>query len=625
MSPATSASAGHAPDTVPALLAERTARSPDAVAFQVETAPGRWSPVTWAVFARRVERLRRALVAAGLRKGDRLVLIAPVSIEWELLHHAAMAAGVVVAGMDGHDRPERIAGMVELADVTAFAVSDPRALSCLPPERWARCRLAVALEGADAAWPAGITPIGLVALEALAPEESGQGPPLETPGPGDEAAIVFTSGTAGDPKGIAYRHHQVCLAIAAIADAFPFVGPGSRLLCWLPLSNLFQRIVNLAGMRRGAASYLLGDPRRVMDVVAGVAPEIFIGVPRFYEKLHEGIRARLASQPPIRRRLAAWAWDVGRLASPYLLRRAPMPAGLALRWTVAERLVLRRIRAAMGDRLRFMVTGSAPTPRFLLDELHALGWQLLEAYGMSENVLPMAINRPDCFRPGSVGIVTPGNEIEIAADGRVRVRGPGVFDAYLGEHPGCRRDADGFFTTGDLARLDAEGFVWLQGRVSDFVKTSTGRRIAPVPIEAALREVAGVDQVAVVGNRRRHLAALLTLTEDAQASAEGRAGFEAALRARLADLPGHERPAVVVVLDRALSIEEGELTPNLKLRRVQVESNHANVLDRAFTCLNDGAKGPDEPLLFWPRARQAAPHTPADERHAGAVRAGGPT
>lgn len=587
-----------APDTVPAVLARRVAESPDAVAFQTETAPGQWSPVTWAGFASRVERLRRGLHAAGLRPGDRLAIIAPVSLEWELLHHAALSLGLVVASMDSHDLPERIAAMVELADITGFAVASPKILACLKPERWTRCRLALQLSASGDAWPAGARPVSWDALNALG---AASGSPVAGgPGPKDDATIIFTSGTTGAPKGITYRHEQVCLAIGAICDAFPFVGPGSRLLCWLPLSNLFQRIVNLAGMRSGAASYLLGDPRRVMDVVGSVEPDVLIGVPRFYEKLYDGVLARIQALPRWQRWTVQWAWKIGRQSSPFRQRRRAMPMGLLLRWTIADRLVLRRVRAVMGARLQCMVTGSAPTRVQLLEEFYALGWLVLEAYGMSENVMPLAMNRPDRFRMGSVGSVTPGNEIAISTDGRLRVRGPGVFDAYLGEPHGTRLDADDFFTSGDLARIDEQGFVWLRGRVSDFIKTSTGRRIAPTPIEDALREVHGIDQAVVVGNGRRQIAALVTLVDPQAPPDSAGDALQAALQRRLADLAPNERPAVVVVLDRPLSINDGELTPNLKLRRDQVELNHRNLIDRAFERLADGLPHAT-PRLQWAR------------------------
>ena len=396
-------------NTVAALLAARAAATPQAPAFQVETTPGHWEPINWQDFAGRALRLAGALQAAGLRKGDRLAIIAPVSLEWELLHHAALSCGVVVVGLDAHDLPERIAATANKADIVAFAATGPHLVAQLGGERLAACRLLLQL-GASGEAPAGPGWMNWAGFEALGSAASA-GPAPEAPAGGDTATIIFTSGTTGEPKGIAYSHAQVCLAIDAIGAAYGFVGPGSRLLCWLPLSNLFQRMVNLAGMRNGAATYLLSDPRRVMDVVATVSPDIFVGVPRFYEKLYEGIRNKIAALPPLRRRLAEWAWEIGRRTSRDRLAGRKVTPRLAAAHLVAERLVLKRVRGVMGDRLRCMVTGSAPTPLHLQEEFHALGWLVLEAYGMSENVVPMAMNRIDAYCLGTVGRPLAGNEI----------------------------------------------------------------------------------------------------------------------------------------------------------------------------------------------------------------------
>ena len=414
----------HVPGTVPWLLQQRVLDSPQAPAFAWEQAAARgtWRSVSWEAFARDVRRIRRALAACGLRKGHSLAIVAPVSLQWELLHHAALSMGAAVAGIDAHDLPARIADMVELADVTALAVADGGTLVALDPARRARCRLVVALGSKADIGPGMPHVVSWQELEALgdAADAGAAGAAddaIQAPAPQDVATIVFTSGTTGAPKGIAYRHAQVCLAIEAICGAFDFVGPSSRLLCWLPLSNLFQRIVNLAAVASGACSHLLADPRRVMEVAAGVEPAVFIGVPRFYEKLHAALVERIAAAPALQRHLATWAWQVGRRASARRRLGRELPLAQAAAWWLADRLVLRRIRGAMGRQLRCMVSGSAPAPRWLLEDLHALGWTVLEAYGLSENVLPMAMNTLRDFRLGSVGRPLAGNRIEIGDEG----------------------------------------------------------------------------------------------------------------------------------------------------------------------------------------------------------------
>ncbi len=573
--------------TVADLLRLRREATPHGVAFRHEQAPGRWENISWDEFARRVDELQRGLNAAGLRRGDRLVLVLPASLQWELLHHAALGIGVAVIGLDTHDLPERLVLMAAQAQAVAFAVTDATLWQRLQ-RAGASAPLVVAATGPVTA-SSGV--MGIDALLSLPPGHAGHAPEAapRQPAPDDMATIIFTSGTTGAPKGIAYSHAQICMAVNAIAEAFSFAGSGSQMLCWLPLSNLFQRVVNLTALRQGAVTTLLSDPRRVMDVVADVSPDVFIGVPRFYEKLHHGIRSSIATQPVWRRVPALAAWRIGRRARRLQRQGQPVPPLLALAHRAADVLILRRIRAAMGTRLRCMVSGSAPISRHLLEEFDALGWIVLEAYGLSENVMPMALNRLDEFRFGSVGRPLSGNEVRLGNGGEVLVRGPGVFSGYLGEQPGERLDAEGWYATGDLGRFDPDGLLHLTGRNSDLIKTSAGRRVAPAGVEAQLQRVEGIEQAMLLGAGRKCLAALCTVSHPALLAGAGRAVLEQALSAEVARINPHERPIGVALLSQPFSIETGELTPNLKLRRSAIEARHAEVLDRLYMRIGDCA------------------------------------
>ncbi len=563
----------HHPTTVGECLAQRAHATPEAAGFLQQDGDA-WSAIGWADFAERVAILRRGLAAAGLHRGHRLALIAPVSLEWELLHHAAMGMGVAIVGLDAHDLPSRIATMAAQAEIHAFAVQSPAVMSGLLPRQLSELHLLIKLGDSTAQWPHAAQTLCLAELMRL-----GEGVQIQ-PAPAmadDIATVIFTSGTTGAPKGIAYSHRQLCMAMQAISEAFNFVGTGGRLLCWLPLSNLFQRMVNLAGMHNGASTWLLGDPRRVMEVVASVSPDVFVAVPRFFEKLHDGLMQNIATLPAPARLVARGAWHVGRQISRRRQAGQKVPLMWKLLHQAGDAIVLRRVRQVMGARLRCMVSGSAPMPLWLLQDFDALGWIVLEAYGLSENVLPMAMNRLDAYQFGSVGRPLAGNDLQLDPDGMVHVRGAGVFSGYVGEPAQPHGDGQTYYATGDLGQLDAQGYLRLTGRQSDIIKTSTGRRVAPAGVEAVLRSVPGIDQAVVLGAGRKVLLALCTRAT-ANADAPAVDPLPGLLAQAIQQLNPHERPAGITLLAAPFSIDHGELTPNLKLRRIAIEDRHAAAL-----------------------------------------------
>jgi long-chain acyl-CoA synthetase len=328
----------------------------------------------------------------------------------------------------------------------------------------------------------------------------------------------------------------------------------------------------------------------VMQVVAEVSPDVFIGVPRFYEKLYEGLRARIEAEAPLRRRVVETCWALGRRMSRFKLNQQVPPLALRVAHAAADWLVLRRIRSIMGSRLRVMVTGSAPAPKHLLEEFHALGWLVLEAYGLSENVVPMAMNRMDAFRFGTVGRALAANEIVIAVDGSVKVRGAGLFRGYLGQEAKPSTSVDGFYTTGDMGHLDKDGYLSLIGRNNELIKTSTGRRVAPAAVEACLSSVSGVDQTVLIGSGRKILVAICTVTE-AHLAAPARIRLVSALRQQVALINEYERPKAIVLVEESLSIESGELTSNLKVRRQEVEARRAALIEALYKWLEKNPTG----------------------------------
>lgn len=571
------------PSTIPAHLLHRVACSPSAIAFRRRTANG-WSGESWATVLSRVRNLSAWLSKLGLVPGDRVAIMMPTCVEWELCHLAVLAAGCTVVGIDSHDAPANIAHVLRSAT--------PRAAFVATQGQWESL----------AAQPSPRPSLGIINGPAIGSDYRSLSDLLTTPfdpptnwplaRPSDIATIIFTSGSTGQPKGIAYSHAQLCLACEAILERFPHVSEGSRLACWLPLSNLFQRIMDLCGMMRGAESYFVETPSEIVERLQEIRPTLFVGVPRFFEKLHAGIEESLARRPAWIRYGVRWARSIG-MQYREAQRHGRRPGlGLAAAHAFADFVFLRRIRELTGPDLQFMISGSAPLPPWLMESFHAMGLLVLEAYGTSEDVVPIAINTPQAFRFGSVGRPLPQNRIQLADDNELLVKGAGVCSGYLDETgPTSPIDSDGFLHTGDYATLDADGYLWLTGRKSEIFKTSTGRRVAPVPIEARIRKLPYIDHCVVLG-RDRVVPIVLANVNRNLLSCDGSADSPLPTsslqriahdtRVVCADLSPNDHPAAILLIASSFSIAGGELTANLKLRRANIEKKYSDQIDRLY-------------------------------------------
>ncbi len=564
--------------TLPQRLRARASETPIDVAYLQMNPHGEWVETQWHEVLERVDALAANLVELGLHHGDRVVIMMPTSPLWEYCQLAILSAGGIVIGLDAHDAPRNIRHILELTQ-PKFVVAGTSEQLALITANWRRPEISILGSGAHSGTPA-------LALDSLLAPHSAAGQ-CHPPAPDQTATIVFTSGSTGQPKGIAYSHRQIVDACDQILERFPGIGYEARLVCWLPLSNLFQRMINFCALTCGARSYFVDRPEQIAQLLPQISPSFFIGVPRFFEKLHAGILNVIATLPAPTRALVGLAWKIGSRAAaahrqgrtPDLLTRALLPT--------ADR-VLSKVRGAMGHNLQFMVSGSAPLPRWLAERFHGLGWLVLEAYGMSENVVPVAINSPEHYRFGSVGRALPGNELRIADDKELLIRGSGIFKGYYGEAADSTAiDAEGFLHTGDYARIDADGYVWLEGRKSEIFKTSTGRRIAPAPIEGALKQIPYVEHAVMTGRDRPYPVVILALDVRHSAcpdpsSTTGAGAIAADVAASCTDFTDYQRPGAVIVTTQPFTIGTGELTANLKIRRKPVEERFAPQIEQAY-------------------------------------------
>ena len=500
---------------------------------------------------------------------------------------AALVCGAVVVGIDPHYPDALLDELVSTLGLTGLLVDDWKTFKRLSEATRRRLKLVVFLRDDAQARESGFS-----TLTQWRAQTAGAPVWNSLAQPAGAALVAFSSGSTGKPKPLTYSHAQVVYACRSILELYPELSAGTRLVCWLPLANLFQRMINFCATAKGAVSYVVEDPRRVMEVVPIAKPEVFVAVPRFCEKLHAGMMQTIAARPLTSRvvkaaiAVASAAREGTALSTPH----APLQRVAAV---VADRLVLARIRAVMGSNLKFIVSGSAPMPLWLLQRFVALGLPVLEAYGTSENLVPIAANRLKQQKAGTVGKPAGDNTVRIAADGEVHVRGQGVFLPGLAENA-TRSDAltkDGYLATGDLGFFDDDGFLTLRGRRTESFKNAQGRWVSVTQIEAALARVVEVEYAAVLRTPRERLIGVLTLHPENAGNPIVRAmdapAVEArrgpALRQHLADvtatLAPEMCPIAFLVVCAGFSPMTGELTTNFKLRHHAIQEKLAGPLE----------------------------------------------
>jgi long-chain acyl-CoA synthetase len=394
----------------------------------------------------------------------------------------------------------------------------------------------------------------------------------------DLATLIYTSGTTGPPKGCMLTHTN--LVTAALRVQTNLDDGSDTILLFLPLAHTFGRLVHQSAAYYGSTVGFVADPTRVAEALAAMRPTVLPAVPRIYEKIHAGVLDQIEGAGGAKRTIGLWALGVGARASR--LRRAgrPVPALLAAQERLADRLVFAKVKQKLGGRLRVGVSGAAPLGMDVLEFFHALGMLVVEGYGLTETASSLSVNDPDDFRFGTVGRAVAGTEVRLDEDGEILVRSDTVFAGYFKdpEATAAAFTADGWFRTGDVGEIDADGFLKITDRKKDLIITAGGKNVAPQNLENALKASRFVSQALVVGDRRPYLVALVTL-DPAEAAATGRDPRE--LVQEIVDEVNRDRVRVeqikrFAILPRDFTQEDGEVTPTLKLRRKVVHEHFAD-------------------------------------------------
>ncbi len=586
------------------LLRTRRANSPDQTAYLVRT-DGQWKPMTWKEADERVDRIAAGLVELGIRPGDVVSILGRTCLEWALCDLAVLRAGGVSVGIYPTLIGEQCAYILENSATRWLFLEDAHQADKLSP-------FFDKLPSLDRPilWEPPEGEHDFMCLKDL--EERGS-PALETnPGltlgteekiqPEDVAVLIYTSGTTGPPKGAMLTHRNV-MAELEMLDTLGATDHRDVMMFFLPLAHVGERIPgHYSRIYRGVSAAFVEDFSRILDDMREIRPTVFGSVPRIFEKAYARVRSEVDQASPLAKRVFQWAERVGRAASRLEQAGRPLPVSLRLQRALADRLVFRRIREIFGGRVRYFLSSSAPISLEIIEFFDAAGMRILEAWGQTEVSCFATINLEDDYRLGSVGKALPGTELRIAEDGEILVRGAIVFKGYLNQ-PELTAETlteDGWIRTGDLGRLDQDGFLWITGRKKEIIITAGGKNVTPANIENLLKDHPLIDQALVHGDRRKYLTALLGLDpENLEAWAAekgiGYTSYEAILdNPALLDVvqvivdevnrhfARYETIKRFALLPRLLDVEKGELTPTMKIRRRIIEERFKDLLDSLY-------------------------------------------
>jgi len=570
-------------NNIPELISSRAKMTPEDNGLVDQQNSHEWKWTTWGKFNHYIEQTARELQSYGCQRGDSIAIMASTSILWDITQYAILKNGGIVVGIDAHDSANNIHAIMDSANIKGIVTDNSEHLAKIKDT--CREKLLFVLE----VKPAGrVDDFHFVAIDDKPNTQKGpnfrEWPKINDD---DTATIIFTSGTTGKPKGIPYTHKQILVACQAVTRTYYEVTDTSDLVCWLPLSNLFQRMMNYCAIAVGAKTHYVSDPREVLNYLPEINPTVFIAVPRFYEKLYEGIQNNINQAPlPVKtlfllsHKMNCWA--VNRTKTNSLAIVIKKATGT---------LVFNKLKKQLfGSNLKYVISGSAPMPTWLLEWFHASGILVLEAYGISENIIPIASNTPQNYKLGTVGRPVLPNRVRLSKNNEIEVAGPGVFSNYLTDtHEQKNITPDGYLQTGDEGKIDEEGFVTLNGRKSEFFKTSTGRRISPLSIEKTLSKCHKLGNVIVIGEGRKVPIACATISLSDHTSEE--ATFFKALKNEIKgkialEIPDHQKPAAILLLSTEFTVDGGEMTANLKLRKRFIVEKYEKEIDRSYEILS---------------------------------------
>ncbi len=585
--------------TLSGLFQRRVERSPDAVGFRYfDNGAQCWQDLTWSQMAAQVARWQDAMLQEGLSAGDRVAVMMRNCAKWVMFDQAALALGLVTVPIYADDRGGNVSYILRDSGSRLLVIGDKEEWTRIEPELQAmpdvqRIVLANPVE-------CSISDPRVIELEKWLPEEGGE---LRTSSAqsDDLASIVYTSGTTGFPKGVMLSHNNM-LSNAEAGARVVDLGESDLCLSFLPLSHTLERTLGyyFAVMIGMTIAYARSIAQLAEDLQT-IRPTVLISVPRIYERVYAKMLAGLEEKGSSAKRLFALAVKVGWQRFLYLQGRAKWKPSLLL-WPLLERVVARKLTDKLGGRLRIAVSGGAALVPQISQAFVGLGVPILQGYGLTESSPVISCNRPDDNVPESVGQVLDGVEVKIGANDELLARGPNIMLGYWNDQDANGRvlTADGWLHTGDKARIDEEGHLYITGRIKEIIVLSNGEKVSPVDMELAIAMDPLIEQVMVIGEQRPYLSAICILDPEYWKGLAPTIGVEAdlpgvlelpevenAVLARIAEqikmFPGYARILRVHLSFEPWSIENGLMTPTHKLRRAKVMKTLESPVEKLYS------------------------------------------
>ena len=600
---ATGGARNSTPGTLNQLFLDAVAkyRKPDALQVKRN---GRYEPISHDELADRVRRAALGLMELGIHSGDRVAILAENRPEWAISDYACLTNGVTDVPIYPNLPSDHVAYILHDSGAVAIFVSNAEQAAKVAAIKAGCAALKYVITFASSAENADMT---LTELEAKGSAVDNEARRVAYRAramavrPGDLATLIYTSGTTGDPKGVMLTHDNIYSNVMAAATAIPFAGD-DVCLSFLPLSHIFERMGGHYLMFHTGTSIAYAESMDTVPInMAEVRPSIIMSVPRLYDKMYARVLDNALSSGAVKKRIFFWARSVADKWADIKLAGGTPRGALAVQYRLAQKLVFSKLQARTGGRLRYMVSGGAPLAAEINKFFFAAGLTILEGYGLTETSPVIAVNTPAGFRIGTVGRPIAGVEVMIASDGEILTRGPHVMRGYYNKPAATAEaiDPDGWFHTGDIGEI-RDGFLAITDRKKDLIVTAGGKKVAPQPIENRVKTNKFVSQAVMIGDRRKFPVLLIVPNWDsleAWAKQENilwtsrtqllampaiRTKMEEEVFGEVAHLARYERPKKIGLLEEDFSVERGELTPTLKVKRRVVDTAYKPLIDSLY-------------------------------------------